>query len=366
MRIGIYAPNVGEKEPSGVERYVVELIRALVSTGSGHEFVLITDANHWPESPCWRRVPLPHMGKLSRLYHDHVGLRKIVREEKLDLLHSPKSTLPSGLSCPSVMTVHDVIFLRHGSSYPAWFRWYWSRTLNRSVERATKILCVSKTTAKDVEELLPGSRGKVHPVQSGVNLAAFASLSAERGEDVRKRLGVSPPYFFFVGNITIRKNIPFLVDAFATIRNEFPGTLVLAGGHDYGSEGIVRKLSGDAVRFVGRVSDEELAALYQGAVALVYPSKYEGFGLQALEAMAAGCPVVASTGGALPEVVGDAGILQDPEDAQAWADAMIRLWKDDGFRRDLVGKGRERLEDFTWERTAQKTMELYEQAVNAS
>jgi glycosyltransferase involved in cell wall biosynthesis len=369
MRIGIYAPNVDENEPSGVERYIIELVDALIRIESDHEFVLISDAKVWPEWPRVKRVPLKTMGKASRLYHDHIRIRGIVEEEGIDLLHSPKSTVASGLSCPSVMTIHDVIFLRYKKAYSSLWKWYWTRTVARSVERATRILCVSEQTARDVEELLPASRGKVRSIRSGVNLESFSSFSKERGDVIRKELGVEPPYFFFVGNITVRKNIPHLLDAYEKIREEFAGSLILAGGISYGAEDVLKRVTGKNapkdIRFLGRISDEQLSALYQGAISLVYPSQYEGFGLQVLEAMASRCPVIASRGGALPEVVGNAGLLIDLSSPGELPEAMLRLYRDPSFRADLIRKGNERLGAFRWEDTARKTMDLYEEAAGS-
>jgi glycosyltransferase involved in cell wall biosynthesis len=369
MRIGIYAPNVDENEPSGVERYIIELVHSLIRLKTEHELVLISDAKVWPEPSGVKRVPLKTMGVFSRLYHDHFKIREIAREERLDLLHCPKTTISAGLSCPTIMTVHDVIFLRHRRAYSSLWKWYWTRTVARSVERATRILCVSEQTARDVEELLPASRGKVRSIRSGVNLESFSSFSEGRGDVIRQELGVKPPYFFFVGNITVRKNIPLLLDAYEKIREEFAGSLILAGGISYGAESVLKRVTGgnapQDIRFLGRISDEQLCALYQGATALVYPSQYEGFGLQVLEAMASGCPVIASTGGALPEVVGEAGVLIDLASPGDLPEAMLRVYRDESFRADLIRKGHERLGAFRWEDTARKTMALYEEAAGS-
>lgn len=369
MRIGIYAPNVDENEPSGVERYIIELVHSLIRLKTEHELVLISDAKVWPEASGAKRVPLKTMGVFSRLYHDHFKIRKIAREERLDLLHCPKTTIAAGLSCPTIMTVHDVIFLRHRRAYSSLWKWYWTRTVLRSVQRATRILCVSDQTARDVEDLIPASQGKVHPIRSGVNLDLFSSYSKEKGAKIRKELGLDSPYFFFVGNITVRKNIPLLLDAYEKIRTKIDGCLVLAGGISYGAEQVLKRVTGGNaqkdIRFLGRISDEQLCALYQGATSLVYPSQYEGFGLQVLEAMASGCPVIASTGGALPEVVGEAGVLIDLASSGDLPEAMLRVYRDESFRADLIRKGHERLGAFRWEETARKTMDLYEEVAGS-
>jgi glycosyltransferase involved in cell wall biosynthesis len=128
---------------------------------------------------------------------------------------------------------------------------------------------------------------------------------------------------------------------------------------------VKRRGLGDRVRFTGKVGDDELGALYSGAGVLVFPSLYEGFGLPPLEAFAAGIPVVASNAASIPEVLGDAAILVDPRDAAAFRDAVARVLDDEELRRDLIARGRERLECFSWEDMARKTLEVYREAVHA-
>jgi glycosyltransferase involved in cell wall biosynthesis len=361
MRIGIYAPNMTAPPPSGVERYVAELLRALAARDGGHEFVLFTDSADVPASGRWRRVDVPRMGWLGRLRYDHGGLARAARKERLDVLHCTKSTVPAGLACPSVVTVYDVIFLKHREYYPAWWRWYWSRALERTAARADAIVCISETTARDLEEFVPDARRKVHAVPIGVNGSAFR-LPEGPAEERRAALGVRGPYFLYAGNITARKNIPVLLDAFEAARAALGAGLVIVGGADYGAREVLGRMNGQGLRYLARVGDEDLAALYGGALALVYPSQYEGFGLPVLEAMACGCPVIASRGGALPEVVGEAGCLVEPGSAADLADALRRLAGDPELRRRLAEKGRARAAEFTWERTAARTLEIYERA----
>ncbi len=363
MRIGIYAPNLTTPGPSGVERYASELVKALAALSPAHEVVLFTDAEALPLAPGWRRVALPPMGWARRLRTDHVVLPRLAREERLDVLHCAKSGVPAGLDCASVMTVFDVIFLKHPSLYPRWWLWYWRRTIRRSVERASAIATISATTARDLEECVPAASGKVHPIPIGVDPRFFSRPPAQSGEG---REGTAGRYFLFVGNITARKNIPLLIDAYLRAGKGLGASLVLAGSVDYRSREALEALSrgerDGGVRYVSRVSDDELAALYRGALALVYPSRYEGFGLPALEAMASGCPVIASNAGALPEVAGDAAVLVDPDSLDGLAEAMRRMAGDAGLRGDLAARGLARAREFSWERTAARTLEVYERA----
>ncbi len=355
MRIGLYAPNLGSPAPSGVERCIGELVRALAAAGSDHEFVLFTDADLCPSSPRWRRVAIPSMGKFARLRFDHGGFAKVARSERLDLVHGLKSFVPADLDCPAVLSVYDVIFLRYPEYYPLLWRWYWRWALEGSVGRAAAVACISQTTARDVEEYLPASRGKTRSVPVGVDARPF-EVAPARAAELRERLGVKEPYFLCVGNVTRRKNIPVLLEAFRQRRS--PAGLVLAGAPEYGAEEL--RLDAEGVRYLARVTDEELGALYRGALALVYPSQYEGFGLPVLEAMALGCPVIASSGGALAEVAGEAALLVRPGSAAGLAEAMERLAGDRELRGRLSERGTLRASMFPWEKNAALTLELYE------
>jgi glycosyltransferase involved in cell wall biosynthesis len=363
MRIGIYAPNMATPAPSGVERYIVELLTALAARGIDHEIALITDSEALPLPARGRRVPLRSMGRLSRLRFDHCRLARVAREEKLDLLHCPKSFVPSGLDCPSVATVYDVIFLKKGEFYPFWWKAYWTRALRASMERATAVVAISESVARDVEALIPASRGKVKAVRSGVNPAAF-SLADDEAARRREARGLKAPYFLSVGNLTRRKNIPVLLDAYASIRERSGAGLVLVGAPEFGGEEVLGRLRRGApgVSYLGRVPDADLAALYAGALAFVYPSEDEGFGLPVLEAMAAGVPVITTTGGALPEAVGDAGLLVAPGSVEELARALSRMAAEPDLRKDLVARGRSRAAEFTWDRTARETVQVYEKA----
>lgn len=363
MRIGIYAPNMATPAPSGVERYITELLRGLAQQPARHEFAVITDAADLPLPAGGRRVPVKSMGRLARLRFDHCRLAALAKDERLDVLHCPKSFVPAGLDCASVMTVHDVIFLKTPEHYPFGWRLYWTRALRASVDRATLILAVSEATGRDVESLLPGAKGKVRAVRSGVNPRSFA-LPVEEARRLRDARGIRSPYFLYVGNITRRKNLPVLLDAHGSIRARVKAGLLVAGALEFGGGDVLERMrrGSEGVTYLGRVSDAELSALYQGALAFVYPSQDEGFGLPVLEAMAAGVPVITTTGGALPEAAGDAALLVTPGSASELAEAMERVAGDAGLRTTMVSKGQARVAEHSWARTAEQTVGVYEKA----
>jgi glycosyltransferase involved in cell wall biosynthesis len=361
MRIGIYAPNLATPAPSGVERYITELLRALSQTSTSHEFLLISDAPDLPLPPGGRRVPLKSMGHLSRLRFDHCRLAGLARDERLDVLHCTKSFVPKGLGCASLASIYDVIFLKRPEYYPLGWRLYWTRALRASVSRASAVIAMSDATARDLEALLPEARGKVHAVRTGVNASSF-SLSKAEAERLREKRGIRPPYLLYVGNITRRKNVPVLLDAYAAARDAIGARLVLAGALEFGGGEVLERMRRgvEGATYLGRVSDEELAALYQGALAFVYPSQDEGFGLPVLEAMASRVPVITTTGGALPEAVGDAGLLVRPGSVPELAEAMARMAGDARLRESFVARGLARVAEHSWSRTAQQTLDLYE------
>ena len=191
-------------------------------------------------------------------------------------------------------------------------------------------------------------------------------------ERVRATYGLPRRYVLTVGTVEPRKNIPFLVDAFLDFRRSSPAggdfQLALAGGSGYRGEeiaGAVRDRGLEpAVRLLGYVPDEDLPALYRGADLQVTPSLYEGFGLPAAEAMACGTPVIATTGGALPEVVGNAGMLVRPASADALADAIGQLLNDQKALQQMSEAGKKRVRaQFNWEQAARKTLEVYQEVL---
>ncbi len=263
-----------------------------------------------------------------------------------DVYHSPlpRGPLRRGRP-PFVMTVHDLVSVRWPETMPTWHRCYTSRFIGRMLDAADRIIAPSQDTANDLNALLHVPPGKIRVIPNGVDSQFFG-----------KPLGVpieKEPYVLFVGTPEPRKNLTRLVWAMKILRERgFGERLVVVGAGGWG-DGVP---SAPGIRLVGRVTDGELHALYANAACLALPSLHEGFGLPALEAMAAGTPVVAGRNGALPEVTGGAAVLVDPESATAIADGIERAVAE---RDRLVPKGRARAREFTWDRAAALTAEVY-------
>lgn len=268
----------------------------------------------------------------------------------------PLFALPSR----SVVTVQDLIHFKVPSAFPRWRRSAAGVLLRRAVQGAGRVLVSSGSTLRDLEDRFPGLGIKVGVVPLGVS--PFFSVP-ETGGPERGPGRIGGAYLLCVGNRKPHKNLAAAIEALAHLRHEAPDLrLVIVGDVFRGWESVLGRADELGVRErlveVSGASDADLRALYAGCEALLFPSLYEGFGLPALEAMASGAPVVASNRSSVPEVVGDAGLLVDPEDPRGFAEAVLRLRRDPALREQLVRRGRERAARFTWERTATATADV--------
>lgn len=267
------------------------------------------------------------------------------------------------LGCPrcSVVTVHDLIHFKVPQAFAGWRRAAAAPLLRRAVHGAARVITVSEATRRDLIERFPMVADRIEVVHNGV-ARAFRSLAP--GETAACRSLVPPGrYLLCVGNRKPHKNLAAAVEVLALLRRDMPDLqLVIAGRSDPGWVQVMQRAEAlgvrDALHERDEVGDDELRCLYARCTALLFPSFYEGFGLPPLEAMACGAPVVASDRASIPEVVGDAGLLADPEDYGAMAGAVLRLEREPEMRRELVRRGRERAASFTWERAARRTADL--------
>jgi glycosyltransferase involved in cell wall biosynthesis len=303
-----------------------------------------------------------------RLLWERTRGAALARDTGVEIWHGPHYTMPAGLRCASVVTVHDMTFFDH----PEWHERvkvaFFRRMIKNAAARADVLVCDSAFTAARLRaNVVP--RAEVRVVPLGVDASRFAPDGASAVDDLARLAtrGVEPPYLAFAGTFEPRKNIPVLVDAFARIAPSHPEMrLVLAGGDGWGTNAVRDAIaaSGVGTRIVrpSYVDDDTLAALFRRAEAVVYPSLEEGFGLPALEALASGTPLVTSAGSALEEVVGDAGVLVDPNDTGALADALTRVLDDAAFAASLRKAGPMRAADFTWSRCVDGYVDVYERA----
>jgi glycosyltransferase involved in cell wall biosynthesis len=355
---------------TGVSRYIARLLDAMPAVLDGDEMVVFAGRGVAPPSPAlapaWRPVRWRTDRPETRLAWEHFALPVASRRARVDLVHGPVNVVPRGLPGPSVVTIHDLAFLRWPDQIPARRYRYLARELTASAKRATRILAVSEATKRDLVERLGIDPAKIACTPLGVD-ARFRPMVSGKIDEFRVAKGVTRPYILSVATFEPRKNLPRLLDAFAMVADRVPHELVLVGPEGWLTGAIHEQLQrpalADRVRVTGFVPDEELPAWYSGADLFAYPSLYEGFGLPPLEAMACGVPVLTSNCSSLPEVVGDAALMVDPTDTGAIADGILRVLTAQAFATDLRQRGPRRAAGFTWERTAALTVAAYREAV---
>jgi glycosyltransferase involved in cell wall biosynthesis len=277
------------------------------------------------------------------------------------MLWSPNNTGPLAVS-RQVCTIHDLIPIDHpewfNRRFAAWYAWL----LPRLVKRVQHIIAISEFTKHRLVERFRVPEAKVTVVYNGIN-SSYRPAPAEEVEAMRRAQGLGDsPYLLYVGSLEPRKNLSRLLRAWSVAQESITRgiQLVVAGARassrvfgDVAIEGTVPN-----TRFTGYVPEEQLPALYSGALVVVYPSLYEGFGLPPLEAMACGTPVVTSNNTSLPEVVGNSAVLVDPENVDSIAAGMVEVASSAPLRASLSRMGTERAESFTWERAAHRTLQV--------
>ena len=367
-RIGVDARLLAE-EVTGIGRYTVEVLSRL--TLAGHEWFLYSHqpiiVGKWEMSNVHLRTDnFPGRG-LRMLWAQSVMPFRAWRDE-IDLFWSPAHRLPSLLPTrvARVVTVHDLVWKHAGETMRPMSRWLDSILMPEAVRLADRVITVSGHTAEDLLREMPSARGKVSPIPLGTSFLAPAA-----SRESLTSLGLTEPYFLFVGTLEPRKNLTRLLEAFArlpdSLRNR--AVLAIAGGKGWGGVDVAtiaeRFGIGDRVRVLGYVDDSQLATLYTHALFLAMPSLYEGFGLPLLEAMSHGTPVLTSNCASMPEVAGDAGMLVDPCDVDSVAHGLSELLSHDARRNALACLAKTHAASFSWDRAAEDTLRIFDDAIGA-
>lgn len=299
-----------------------------------------------------------------------VGLWRLarrVRRDRVELFHAPHYVCPPVLSCPAVVTIHDLIHLRFPEHRRRPLAPLYARVmLHLAVRRAARLITVSESTRRDLEDWLGARPERIRVIPNGVAPHFRPATDPTAIEAGLAKVGVARPYFLFVGNPMPHKNVPRLLDAFTSLPAEVGG-LVLAGVGPAAQPAVARAVEARGLErrvvVLAPLPGDLLPVLYQGATALVSPSLWEGFGLPALEAMACGTPVLAADRGGLAEVVGEAGVLVDPTDVDALREGMYNLAVRAPLRAALRAAGPARARAFSWRHAAEATIAVYREVL---
>ena len=360
---------------SGVGNYVLNLLEALRRVAPQHQYFLIglnrnleTLGWHTNRDQAYRTVITHESHPLGDVW-EHCWLPRVLEKNQVDVLHGPATLIPlrqGGYA--SVVTVHDLVAFLFPETIPHKYAVYMRWLLTRVVKRADRVISVSYNTKEDLVRILGVDPERITVVHEAAQPQFRPIKDQTKLEQVRRRYGIPGPFIYHVGNIEPRKNLVRLVKAFILARKQLsePMRLVITGQKGWLTGKLFRSLGSldlsDHVIFTGYVPHQELPLLMNAARAFVFPSLYEGFGLPVLEAMSCGTPVVTSNISSLPEIVGRAAVLVDPNDVESIADGMVRVLEDQGLRWRLSAEGLVQARRFSWDKAAQETLRVFLQA----
>jgi len=368
LRVLVDAHMVGAHE-TGNETYIVNLLEELAKRPELYCGAVISPDSQIPgrlEDSSLDLIPLKSTNDWLRLAS---YLPKISRAWQADILHTTYIS-PLIAPCKQVVTVHDVVFKRYPDFFSPRDRILFSTLLPLTLHAVDAVITVSSHARDEILTFYPHLQGKVHVTLEAASSKLFKPINDVRAfERMQSEYEIDANFILAVGNLQPRKNLSRLIEAFSRIReNGNPLQLVIVGKSQWQSSDIytlVKKLDlDDKVVFTGYVPDEDLAVLYNMAAVFVYPSLYEGFGLPVLEAMNCGTPVITSNCSSLPEVAGDAAILVDPYSTDAISAAMEKVLNDNKLERDLSVIGKDWSGKFSWAKTAESTMDIYQKIIN--
>lgn len=378
MRIGIEAQRVLRPNRHGMDVVALNLIHALLSRDRDNEYIVYIDRpdtdnvlGEWenlskrvvraPGYPLWEQLALP----------------LAARQDRLDVLHLTSNTAPVVAPTCTVVTLHDVIFLKdtdpqagQGSWYQRLGRVYRRWNVPRTAPRADRLLTVSDYERHQINAAIPDSAGRVGVVYNGVGEVFWRERSAAEVAAACQAHGAPERFVLFLGNTAPKKNTDRVLAAWCRAREAgLALPLVITDLSEAEIDRRLQRVDGlahrDHIVAPGYVPQEALACLYRQATVFLYPSLAESFGMPILEAMACGAPVITSATTAMPEIAGDAAVLVDPVDVGAMASALVALVADDARCRQLARRGAERAAGFRWDSAAQAVLATYRDVVAA-
>lgn len=377
MRIGIDARFYGPVG-KGLGRYTQKLIKNIEKIDRENQYVVFLRKENWnhyvPEARNFKKVLAPFQWYTVR---EQLGMSRVIRQEKVDLMHFPHFNIPVLYQGKFMVTIHDLILLRFptkkattlGPLKYAIKELGYQYVIRRAVRRAEKIIAVSEFTRQDIINYFKINPGKVVTIYEGVDLVKFdTSAEEEIRADILGAYGITKPYILYVGNVYPHKNIETLLEVMKQIVESSDVRLrsiklVIVCKPDYFLERIRKQAAKfdilDRVIFAGYVPDKELRVIYKNSELYVFPSFYEGFGLPPLEAMAQNIPVISSNTSSMPEILKDAALYFDPRNTEEIIVSIQKVLSDQDLKQRLVMKGNELVKNYNWEDMARETIKVY-------
>ncbi len=372
MNVGILSWMI-DKKKTGVNNYLYNLIKNMINNGKADEISLI----HYERSddPIYSQVNDIIIPEKPLKLTSAIGIPQAVKNADIDILHIPvhwyNQITPFVLNreIKKVLTLHDLTPILFPEMHTRETNLTWKSSLKFIKNRTNVMICDSISTKNDCIKLLniPEKRLRVIPLSADEQYKPLKNKK-QIHDELKQEYNIDTPFILFVGTLEKRKNVPTLLKSFYKLKKcKIEHKLVIVGGKGWKYTKIfdlIEELNlKDDVIFTDYVTDEYLVKLYNAADLFVYPSLYEGFGLPPLEAMACGCPVITSNTSSLPEVVGDAGIMIDPNDIDSLTESMHKILTDNELRKEMSRKSLERAGMFSWKKTTKETWDVYEDAL---
>ena len=368
MRIGIDA-RVLSGEIKGIGRYLEHLLSTLVSVNGKHEYILFYDA----KQP--RKIPLLLNGSVTEeelsAPNDELweqwSVRRAIRKHRLDVFHSPANTTLLWPVCPTVVTLHDAMSHRYATNWGRRENFYWNYIQRNAYRKSSCFIAPSEFAKNQLVNELSIAPEQIRVIHHGIS-HHYQKASSEVVKTWRQKFGIERPYIFVAGGRLKRKNIPTAIQAFNIVARQLENIdLVVSGveGVPAVQEAVEQSQNSGRIYLIPHLGQDDLIAAYSGAELFVFPSLEETFGFPPVEAMACGAPVVASNATCIPEVLGEAAYFVDTKESEPFAQAIVKVLKNNSLRAGLVKKGIERARQFRWEKTARETLAVYEEATRS-
>ncbi len=374
MKIGIDARFYGGEQSKGLGRYTQKLIEYLAEHDHENEYVIFLQADSYRQ---WS-IKNENFTPVLAPYHWYTFSEQVfmpfrIWREKVDFMHFPHFNVPLLYRKPFIVTIHDLI-INHFPTDRATtlgpilyrFKHYAGQiVMKHAVKYSSKIITVSEFSKKDIIDYYSLPTKKVDVTYEAADVSA-EPLTPDQTEKTLQKYGITSPFFLYIGNAYPHKNLELLLDVMKELKQsgEIPWKMVFVGKEDYFYARLKQQAWANDVDeytvFTGFIPDADLPALYQSAIAYIFPSLYEGFGLPPLEAMSYGAPVLAAKSSCIPEVLSDAALYFDPKSISGIIDAIQTVWSNAEVREKLRHKGYERVKQFSWKKMMEQTLQIYE------
>jgi len=363
MRIGFDARMI---DHPGIGRYIKNLLNAMTGLNSKHEFILFGDRQKLvPFTLHLTSKNIIHWNAPVYSVKEHISCP--FKSHGLDIIHIPHFNVPLGTGKGIgrgkgglIITIHDLIYTKFPQHLPFLKRKIAGYLIRRAVKKSAAIITVSENTRNDIAEISPASSQKTEVIYEAADPVFEVIDDKIYLEKIKKKHSLPERIILFVGSLKKHKNIERLLNVYSKVKKRTPCSLVIIGRYHSKEPGILKAIKSHDVIYLGEVPAGDLIGIYNLSTMLVMPSLYEGFGLPILEAFASGLPVAASNTSSLPEVAGDAAILFDPYNVDDMADKIYKVLSDGSLRERLIEKGFKRCDNFSWEKCARETLNIYE------